>query len=182
MIYPDCLYPTKTETFILNDKIVETPKCAIAFERWTGDAINETFGGKPIVCFDGKPMFAELAIMNHFIIDGWEARWVETYGRGKKEPVCLHEWKDDKYRNQVHQPILDIKITTLLVQIAELNSGSYSGCWDVLAWKDNHVLFAESKRNKKDSMRTSQNNWLKSALQFGLKADNFLVVQWDLLG
>jgi hypothetical protein len=178
-MYPDRLTPSSLELFEIHGQVVEIPKCIITFDRWTGEPVKETFGGKAIVSVNNKPMFAELGIMTHFVDDGWEARWVETYGRGNMEPKCLTAWKDDKYGNQEHQPIGNDKIITLLADIAKLNGGSYKGCWDVLAWKGNTVVFAESKRTKKDAIRTSQSNWLEAGLKYGLSKENFLVVQWD---
>ena len=99
----------------------------------------------------------------------------------KKEPICLTEWIDDKYKNQVHKPILDVNIENLCAGIAMNNSDSYSGCWDILGWKDGQILFAESKRNKKDKIRQTQNNWLTAGLKYGLSTDNFLIVQWDII-
>ncbi len=68
--YPKILTPTEEELFLLKEETIKIPKCIIKFDRWLGDPIKETFGGKPIVCVDGKPMFAELAIMNSFIKSG----------------------------------------------------------------------------------------------------------------
>jgi len=180
-MYPQFLTPTDIELFSINSQIVEIPKCIVAFSKWTGEPVKETFGGKPIVSFDSKPMFAEVAIITSFRNDGWDARWVETYGRRSKEPICLSEWKDDKYKNQIHTPIEDKEITKQLADIAKINSNSYSGCWDVMAWKGDRIIFAESKRAKKDSIRVSQNNWLASGLKYGLQPVNFMIVQWDLV-
>jgi hypothetical protein len=179
-MYPKFLQPANIELFPVDGKTIEIPKCIVTFDKWTGQPVKETFGGKPIVSVDGKPMFAELAIRAHFIKDGWQARWIETYGKNNKEPFCLTEWKDDKYKNQIHTPIADKGILNLLAEIAIQNGGSYSGCWDVLGWKNERIIFAESKRTKKDSIRTTQTNWLAAGLRHGLNADNFLVVQWDL--
>ena len=178
-MYPHFLNPAYSEVFNLESKAIEVPKCIIQFQKWNGTPVKETFGGKPIVSVDGKPMFAEMAIMTLFINDGWQARWVETYGRRNKEAICLTEWKDDKYANQKHEPINDEKTLETITGIAKLNNNSYSGCWDVLAWKNGMVIFAEAKRNNKDSIRANQNNWLAAALSFGLRPENFLLVQWD---
>lgn len=126
---------------------------------------------------DGKPMFAELAIMHLFLKSGWQARWIETYAR-MKNPFYLSEWKDDKYKNQTPSPIMNNRITNLLKEIAILN-GSYSGCWDVLGWKNDEITFAESKRFKKDRIRGTQINWLDAGLRFGLTPENFRIIQWD---
>ena len=130
-MYPKFLQPTDKEIFIINDKAVEVPKCIIKFDKWNGEPVKETFGGKPIVSVNEKPMFAELGIMTHFILEGWQARWVETYGKNKNNPICLSGWKDDKYKNQVHNPIGEHKIKNLLINIAKQNPNSYAGCWDI---------------------------------------------------
>jgi hypothetical protein len=179
-MYPKLLHPSDLEPFFVDGNTIEIPKCIVTFDKWIGQPVKETFGGKPIVSVDNKPMFAELALMTHFIKDGWQARWIETYGKSNKEPICLIEWKDDKYKNQIHSPIEDKEILNLLAKIAKQNAGSYSGCWDVLAWKNEMVIFAESKRKKKDSIRTTQANWLRAGLKSGLNTNNFLVVQWDI--
>lgn len=179
-MYPKFLQPSDVELFNVNGKTIEIPKCIVTFEKWTGQPVTDTFAGKPIVSVDNKPMFAELAIMKDFIKEGWKARWIETYGKSKKEPIYLTEWKDDKYKNQIHIPIADKKILILLAEIAKQNTNSYSDCWDVLAWKDEMVIFAESKRKKKNSIRTTQINWLAAGLKYRLNINNFLVVQWDM--
>lgn len=179
-MYPKLFEPTDLELFVIHDKLIEIPKCIVTFDKWIGQPVKETFGGKPIVSVNNKPMFAELAIMAGFTADGWQARWVETYGKSKKEPICLTEWKDDKYKNQIHDPIPDKEVLDILADIANQNAKSYSGCWDVLAWKNGTILFAESKRMKKDSIRATQTNWLAAALQLGLSPNNFLVVQWNM--
>lgn len=115
-MYPKFLHPTQKEIFIINDHQIVIPKCIVEFNKWDGQPLNETFGGKPVLSVDNKPMFAELAILNEFIKDGWEARWVETYG--KKFPIHLTEWLDDKYKNQIHVPYSDKKVELLLAEIA----------------------------------------------------------------
>ena len=179
-MYPKFLQPTNRETFVCNDKKIDVPKCLVKFDQWTGEPISQTFGGKPLLSVDNTPMFAELAIMTSFVKDGWQSRWVETYGKSNKEPIFLTDWKDDSYRNQVNRPIIDEEVLRLLALIAHHNNDSYAGCWDVLAWKEGNIIFAESKRIKKDSIRSTQTNWLMAGLKSGLTVDNFLVVQWDM--
>ena len=94
-------------------------------------------------------------------------------------PICLAYLKDDKYCTQVDKPFDDSSIMDLLAEIAKVNGNSYSGCWDVVSRKGDDILFAESKRTRKDSIRQSQQNWFASALRCGLKKENFLMVQWD---
>lgn len=180
MTYPERFTPTRYERFSIGHHQVHVPKSVVTFHPWTGEPVKETFGGKPIINHGGRPVFAELAIMLTFRDDAWDARWVETYGR--KEPIFLADWKDDKYANQVHQPFEDHTVRDLIAAIATINQGSYAGCWDVVARKGGQILFAESKRAGKDRIRESQVQWLASALAYGLSPDNFLLVQWDLQG
>jgi hypothetical protein len=178
-MYPNSLYPSEIEIFVINNETIEIPKCTVKFEKWNGEPLKNTFGGKAVVAINGKPMFAELAVMNLFLKEAWQSRWIETYGRGNMDPFFLTEWKDDKYINQINVPIKDSKILNLLDSIAKENGNTFAGCWDVFAWKDDRVVFSEIKRFKKDSIRSTQTKWLESALKCGLSEKNFLIVQWD---
>jgi len=179
-MFPKLLQPNGTEDFIISDKIVQIPKCTIRFKKWEGVELKETFGNKPIIDVDGKPMFAELVIMNRFIQSDWNAIWVETYARLNKEPFYMSEWDFEKrYKNQTNLIIKEKSIIKILAEIAKLNNDSYGGCWDVLGWNGKHILFAESKRFKKDRVQQTQNRWLSAALEYGLKPENFMIVQWD---
>jgi hypothetical protein len=117
--------------------------------------------------------------MDLFIQSGWKSRWIETYGKAKTAPMILSDWKDIAYRNQDYSPIDDKNILGCLSGIVKINGDSYSGCWDVIGWKEGQIVFAESKRVKKDSIRQTQVKWLSSAFEYGLTSENFLVVQWD---
>lgn len=179
-MYPKLLQPTDKEIFNLTGTDIEIPKCLTKFKAWRGEPVKETFGGKSIVCVDNKPMFAELAIVQYFIKSGWQSRWIETYARDKQDPLFLLQWKDDRFKNQENSPIKDKKILEILSDITSRNNNSYSGCWDVIAWKGDNIIFAESKRLKRDKIRQTQNNWLSAGLRYGLKTDNFLIVQWEI--
>lgn len=150
----------------------------ISFKQWSGVPIGNTFGGKPLLDVDGKPMFAELAIQRQAKQDGWQACWVETYAMKNKQPYYFNEWLDGPITAQL--PIsIDQAQVDLLARIAECNGGSFYGCWDVLAWKDSRSVFMESKRTKKDAIRSTQLKWLEAGLAAGLSLDQFLIVQWD---
>ena len=178
MLYPNELIPNSTETFIVNKEKIEIPKCLVEFKKWTGQPIQNTFGNKPLLDFDGKPMFAELLIMNLFLKNGWNSRWVETYGKRTLKPIYLSDWIDDIYKNQIDRPIESLPIQELLNKLAEKNSSNFGGCWDVLAWKDEYLIFAESKRSKKDFLQSTQNKWINASFEVGLDRENFLMVEW----
>jgi hypothetical protein len=178
--YPKSLISNSIEIFEIEEEKYQIPKSNVSFEKWTGKAIQNTFGGKTLINVDSKSTFAELAIVDLFAKEGWEARWVCTYGRGKQNPLFLKEWKDDKLINQENCPINEIWVMDLLNKVALLNDNSFSGCWDVVAWKDDKIIFAESKRQKKDSIRQTQINWLEAGLKNGLTEENFLVIEWNI--
>lgn len=179
-MYPTFLKPTTIEIFIIEGKQIEIPKCVVSFKKWNGESLKETFGGKPIVSVDNTPMFVELAILSEFVKAGWNARWIETYGKSKSNPIYLSTWIDDIYSKQTNHPIEDNEIIKLLTNISCINKNSYAGCWDILSWKEEKILFTEAKRNKKDRIRITQNKWLAAALEFGIKVDDFLIVQWEI--
>ena len=179
MIYPKILEPNSFEIFLINDREVQIPRCKTTFEKWNGIPLKNNFGGKPCVNKNETAMFAELATLNIFLEDGWNGRWIETYGKPKLNPIHLKNWIDDSFKNQIHDAIVDENIQKLLNKIAQTNDNNFGGIWDVVAWKNDKIIFTELKRNKKDYIQSTQNKWLKSALQHGLTEENFLLVEWN---
>ncbi len=177
-LYPSKLSPDSTESYTIAGSTVDIPVVHKLFKEWQGPAITNTFGGKPLVDYQGVPMFAELAIQRLAVESGWQSRWVETYSMKSKAPYFFTDWIDAKLGEQPLDPITDITQTDLLTQVAKLNDSSYYGCWDVIAWSDEKLLFLESKRSKKDSIRSTQLAWVEAGMATGLSADNFLIVQW----
>jgi hypothetical protein len=178
--YPKTLIPDSIEIFKIEEEKHQIPKSNVSFGNWIGKPIQNTFGRKTLLKVDNKPSFAELAIVDLFEKEGWEAHWICTYGRVKQNPLFLKEWKDDNLKNQENSPIKKIWVLDLLNKMASLNGYSFSECWDVVAWKDNNIVFAESKRQKKDSIRQTQIKWLEAGLKNGLPEESFLVVEWDI--
>jgi hypothetical protein len=60
---------------------VSVPRCHCLFRLWQGKPIQDTYGGKAILEFDGEPVFAELAILGTLQRAGWDGVWVDTYRR-----------------------------------------------------------------------------------------------------
>ncbi len=178
-IYPSTLQPDSTELHYIDSKAINIPVVHLSFQQWTGDPIPNTFGGKGLINFMGTPMFAELAIQRTAVLGGWNARWVETYAMKGKVPYYFTQWGDCSLSQQVQDPISDNVQVELLETISKNNNGSYSGCWDVIAWQGDRTVFIESKRSKKDSFRSTQDQWLQAGLRAGLAVDNFLIVEWD---
>lgn len=179
MNFPLQEFPISTEHILIGSTDVLIPKIAPRFRKWMGETVKNTFGNKALVDVNGQPLFAELAILELFTRNGWDGRWIETYGKSAMSPALLTNWTDRPYKEQIHQPIKDSFIIQMLERIASANNNSYSGCWDVLGWKSQQFIFAESKRKSKDVIRNTQIEWLRAALNCGLDRSNFLFVEWD---
>ena len=161
---------------------VRLPMVSLTLPLWKGAPLRHGFGGKPLVDQDGTGVFAELAIRSMVdAVDGWDAVWVCTYGAKAMGPRYLKSWSDHPLGDQEETP-LDAKREALLDKIAKQNHNSYSGCWDVLAWKGDRTLFIEAKHAKKDHIRATQLQWRWAALRSGLKSDDFVVAQWEFDG
>ena len=107
----------------MNETVLEGNKIATTFyefEFWQGEMIDN-YGGKAILNFNGKPLFAELAALHMFTDLGFQGVWVDTfrnkYRNGLPEnskPVCLPAEIDEK-----------------LKEIIKVN-GTSKGVWDLL--------------------------------------------------
>lgn len=179
--YPSLLRPNATEALTSNGRVISVPKVELRFRRWEGTPLTNTFGNKPLIDFGGQPVFAELCIYELMRLSGWQARWVETYAAGAMKPNHFTQWVDagPGLAGQQHEPITDPTMLSLLHRIAQANGNTYAGCWDVVAWQGETILFAELKSSKKDRIRPTQPRWLKAGLQEGLQPANFLLVEWD---
>lgn len=158
---------------------VTIPERNVTFPKWAGKPLMNDFGRKGVVEFDGKPMFAELALAEILKREGYSVRWEEIYGHSNKLPIFLDQWDERGFKHQVNVAITDEWVMEALAQIAHLNNDSYSGCWDVIAWKDGKLLFGECKRKKRDAIKDTQISWMNAGLQYGLTPENFLILQWD---
>lgn len=166
--YPSMLTPVATEEVLLPvGGRMSIPKARPRFERWTGEPPEDTYGNKPIVDVDGEPMFAELAILRYFQTDGWDGVWVDTFRKKHRT-----SWGDEGV----------VRLSGERLQLLKTingKAGSTSGCFDVYCWKEDSLVFAESKRASKDSIRDTQIRWLEAALRSGLDPSSFLVVEWS---
>ncbi len=177
---PDELRPITAEPFSLPDgQIVAVAKASPTFPLWPGASLPYTFGDKPVLDYRGTPCFAELVILRLLVAVGWSARWVVTYGAAAMRPRLLTTWASGGLRAQVSEPIPDAPIQSQLDAVAQANGGTYSGCWDIVAWQEGCLLFAEAKRQGRDRLRTTQRRWFAAALATGLSPEAFLVVEWS---
>lgn len=179
-MWPDELRPIDSLPLSLGDKVIRIPLCRPRFTPWSASLEGvHTFGGKPLLNVDGRPQFAEVAILRAFENAGWQGRWVETYQRPAMDPALLRAWNGGAFKTQEVVPIAQAWVNERLHAIAAANGNTFSGCWDVVAWKDDRLVFAESKKQKKDRLRGTQLRWLEVALGCGMKVEDFLLVEWD---
>jgi hypothetical protein len=155
------------------------PKTTPQFEVWTGSPLSYTFGGKRLLDYRGEPCFAELAIVRAFLGAGWSARWVSTFASAAMSPRFLTGWRDGQLSDQTQEPIEDKSVRAKVDAIAVANGRTYAGCWDVVAWNRDRLLFAESKLKGRDKIRSTQRRWLAAGLSSGLSIDDFLIVEWS---
>jgi hypothetical protein len=122
--YPSLLFPQYTECITIDGQTLYVPKTVITFKKWAGLPIANTFGNKPLIDFDGLPIFPELAIMKLIKISGWQARWIETYGANAMSPYHFSNWADVKLAEQPVDLIQDQKVADVLHGIATLNGNT----------------------------------------------------------
>ena len=94
-------------------------------------------------------------------------------------PNHFTAWTDAGLTEQRHDPVTAPAVMDLLQRQAVANQNSFAGCWDVVGWRGEQVLFAELKRRRQDRIRSSQHRWLEAGLRIGLQPENFLLVEWD---
>jgi len=170
-MFPKDLEPNSFETIrLFSGEEIRIPKTTLCFEKWSGETFADTYGNKVILDFNGEPVFAELAILRIFQSDHWSGVWVDTYRR--------------KYRTDYWNNKKGIDLPTdkqLLLNNIYKRAGTVKGCWDVFCWKEDRIMFAESKRLSKDKIRETQIRWLEAALAYGLNNEtSFLLVEWSL--
>lgn len=169
MKWPENLRPSTSEAVGLPHGLsVVVSKTNPTFRRWAGPPPGDTFGGKTFVDFQGRPAFAELAILWSFIEAGWDGVWVESYGKR-----YLREF----WPVPVSQEIPPER-EQLLRQITSGADGQGQP-WDVFCWSEAGVIFAEAKRKGRDSTRPTQIAFLAAALDLGLPISSFLIVEWS---
>ena len=167
MELPVELRPTGTEQIDLSDDLLALlPKATPTFTPWKGPPLADDYGGKQVLDLDGEPLFAELVILRLFQRAGWDGVWVDTYR--KRHLVGLEE-----------EATLPGRITDLMGSIAR-RAGSRSGCFDVVAWTGESIVFAESKRSGRDRLRDTQRFWLRAALDVLPGPEALLVVEWTV--
>lgn len=164
-------YAITTETLSTESgEVILLDKYNFVFKAWDDNHNFDTYGGKKILKLDNEPLFAELLILRLLEKQGFKGVWVDTY-RNKFWQRLPH----------LSFPVfLDRKLTEIYEKIYEQKGGRKSGCFDVIAYKDNRFVFVELKKKKEDKIRQSQIEWLKIALNQDLDNPIFFIAEWSL--
>jgi len=160
-----------TDTLISQDgQIFLIDKYNFVFRPWTEKHNFDAYGGKQILKLNNEPLFAELVLLRLLESQGYKGVWVDTY-RNKF-------WQRLPY---LSFPVLpDKKLIDTYNEIYKLKGGRKSGCFDIIAYRDNHFVFAELKRRKQDCIRQTQIEWLKTAHTIDLDNPTFIIAEWTL--
>jgi hypothetical protein len=137
-------------------------------QRWAG-ATPEWFRAVPnkrVLQFGGQPMWAEFILLRLLESDGWAGVWVKNWGG----------------RAFWHNPLEPVELppaaTLLFRRIEERTEGRGGGCWDIFAWREEDILFIESKQSGRDRLQLTQRIWLESALHESIPLSSFAIVEW----
>jgi len=167
---PASLCPTATEDLALpSGRRVLVAKATPTFPAWPGPVPADTHGGKVLLDFRGRLAFAELVILWSLIEAGWDGVWVDSY-------------RNVYRRGYWDTPPVDTLPAPCQQRLGQIvaHAGRRGGPWDVFAWQGSQLLFAESKRHTRDSIRESQLAFLDSALVMGEPPEAFLLVEWRI--
>jgi hypothetical protein len=156
---------------------VDVPRVRLRFREWKEQAParavlgawSDTYGKPLIVGDDGQRSIAEIEIVRRLRHAGWEAAWIDTFGGA---PAWMRPWTD----KGIGLP------TPVASTVARLRSASApeGRPWDVIAWRDDRILFLEAKRRHRDRLRPGQVAWLDGAIRQHLGDIVFGIVEWEL--
>ena len=63
--------------------------------------------------------------------------------------------------------------------MAAANGNTYAGCWDVVAWQGERVVFIELKRRGKDRVQETPLGWVEAGLKIGVGVEDFFLLEWE---
>lgn len=171
-MFPKELQPNGEEKIDLpNGESVFLPMCNQTFELWSGPPVAFDYGGKPILDFNGKPCFAELAILQLLLGSGWEGVWIESYGG-------VHFLRDMPQKWSLKAGNVEIPPDKKLLLERIWKAGETTACFDVCAWHDDQTCFFEAKRSGKDRLTGAQLKFIKGALKCNISPESLIIVEW----
>ncbi len=171
MNLPTELQPTgETVVPLPSGTVARLPTCFPIFSKWFG-ASDFNYGSKPIIDYDGNPLFPELVLLELLRTKNWEGIWVETFGGVH----YLRKMPDKWALKHFHEPISEDK-DVFLKSIFEKARGK--GCFDVFAWNKNNQIFYEAKHRGKDRLTGAQLKFLDAALASGIPEASLIIAEW----
>lgn len=175
MILPPKLRSTGTISIVLlGGKTIDLPTCHPTFQKWEGLFTGFDFGKKPLINHANKPVFAELAILQILLENGWDGVWVETYGGINFLREMPSNWKLYPHNVEIPNEKRDI------VSYIQKTVGT-KACFDVFAWKGKDILFCEAKHKNKDSFTGGQLKFIEGALSCGIPRTSLLIAEWEYI-
>jgi hypothetical protein len=160
---------TATALTLPSGSIIDVPTYHLYFAPWDGDpSLAPTYNRnpKPVVNLHGMPMFAELAVLRLLETFGWSGVWLDTYSRR-----FLVTWGD---------PPVSVELSAVQAEVLD-RVPEKGGTWDICAWRESDVLFADVKRKRRDRSTSAQKRWLESALAVGFQPTQFALMEWTYL-
>lgn len=161
------LPPTSIALQEASDRSVDILTVRRAEKVWEGAKPDwhKAVPNKPLLDFNGKPCWPEFVVLRLLEKAGWTGAWVKNWsGRAF--------WSDPLVSAQL-PPIAEA-----IYQKVARGAKSRGGCWDLLAQRDEQVLFVESKQTGKDRIRSTQRAWLEHALKAGVPLSSFMIVEF----
>ena len=147
--------------------------CHPTFQKWSGADFLFSYGNKPILNYQNKPVFAELVIARMLIDFGWEAVWVESYGGTHFLNEMPNGWK-------LSPKSIKIPEDKEMILKNIWRTAKTTACFDVLAWKDDDILLCEAKNSGKDRLTKPQLKFIEGAITCGVPISSLLIVEWKL--
>ena len=166
------LSPFSKDTVVFNDRQYIFNKSKFKFRRAQSIKLNlsRTYTSKPLVYFNNEILFPEIALVNLFKNNNWNAFWIDSFHKKL--------WDTMPANNELSEiPMGAFLIFSKLT--IEKNIFS-QGAWDIFAWYGDDYLFVECKGiPSKDKIRKTQLQFFKKSIKNGLKKENFLILEWD---
>lgn len=192
----------RSRQYLLSREAVPVRKYFVRFDAYRLRLASQTKPGRrPVIVGDthnkqasmlgGRDKYAEYALRRILEEAGWESRWVDRYQR--------QIWRGV----DTPQSTTDAPLPALVERIRRTKSTlcnqhdywkSLSGCWDVVAWRGDQLLFVEAKRQgglgevrqpglkrcSDDPINDEQKAWLAAARMLkALPAPVFAIVEWE---